>query len=89
MIIKLDAYIEKFTDAKYAGWIDHKNTNIKGIVVQGNSIEEVYKQLLLSLKVKIAYDYGVEILDIQEKEEEDIPTTMEVSEKQNISLTLA
>lgn len=63
-MMKLTANIESFEDNKYVAFID----SIKGMVVQGDSLQDVCKELMISLKVKIAYDYGVDIRDIKHKE---------------------
>jgi len=61
--MKLIANIESFDD-RYIASIE----SIKGMVVQANSIENVCKELLMSLKVKISFDYGVDMNSIQHKE---------------------
>jgi hypothetical protein len=49
-------------------WLGLKNArNIKGMVVEGSSIEEVMNELLISLKVKIAYDYGIDMNSMDTK----------------------
>lgn len=66
---KIMAYVESFGDeAGFVAWID--NAKFKGMVVQSNSLEGVLKELLISLKVKIAYDYGIEISGLEKKLEE-------------------
>lgn len=60
-MLKLETRIESFNGGGYLGWID----NIKGIIVQGPTIENVLDELLISLKVKIAYDYDLEIEDVK------------------------
>lgn len=64
--MKLIANVESF-DNHFVAWIENTK-NIKGMVVEGNSIEEVFDELLLSLKVKIAYDLGVDVNSIGHKE---------------------
>lgn len=64
-MIKLIANVESF-DNHFVAWIENTK-NIKGMVVEGNSVEEVFDELLISLKVKIAYDLGVDIDSINHK----------------------
>lgn len=63
-MLKLIANIEAFGEGRYVAFIE----TIKGMVVEGESVEEVFKELLISLKVKIAFDLGVDISSIQTKE---------------------
>ena len=62
MNIKLIAHIEAFNEAGYIAYID----SIKGMVVQGATPEEARCQLLISLRAKIAYDYGVDISIVEQ-----------------------
>lgn len=57
------AQIRQYSDTLFIGWID----KIKGLVVESSSKEGVKQELLTSLKVKIAYDYGFEISTIDHK----------------------
>ena len=61
-MVKLVANVEKF-DNHYVAWIE--NAKMKGMVVEGESAEEVWNELLISLKVKIAYNLGVDISSIE------------------------
>lgn len=54
-MLTLIANIESFGEAGYAGSID----SIKGLVVQADTPQNAAKKLLMSLKAKIAYDYGI------------------------------
>lgn len=67
MILKLIANIESFGDAGYIAWINN-SSKLKGTVVQANSPENAVKELLISLRAKFAYDYGLEIEQVQGKE---------------------
>ncbi|CAN5282209.1 hypothetical protein BH09BAC5_BH09BAC5_06240 [soil metagenome] len=62
MEIKLIANIENHGDAGYIAWID----SIKGLVVQGNSMDEACRELMTSLKVKLAYDLGLSASELKE-----------------------
>lgn len=62
MDIKLIANVENHGDAGYIAWIE----SIKGLVVHGNSIDEVCRELMTSLKVKLAYDLGLPASDLKE-----------------------
>lgn len=55
MSIKLIARIESWGDAGYLAYIE----SIKGMVEQANTPEDAMKELLISLKVKMAYDLGI------------------------------
>jgi hypothetical protein len=65
-MLKLIANVQSF-DNYFVAWIENTR-NIKGMVVEGSSVEEVMKELLMSLKVKIAYDLGIDINSIDHKE---------------------
>jgi len=60
-MIIIEGHIEHFGDSLFIGWVE----NFKGLVVQGESIDEVKKELWTSLKVKIAYDYNLDISKIE------------------------
>lgn len=63
---KLTICVETFEDdAGFVAWIE--NEKFKGLVVQSDTLEGVFKELLTSIKVKIAHDYGIEIGGIDEK----------------------
>lgn len=58
--------VESFGDeAGYVAWID--NEKFKGMVVQSPSFKGVLTELFTSIKVKIAYDYGINVGGIDEK----------------------
>lgn len=61
-MIKLVANVESYDD-HFVAWIENTR-NIRGIVVEGKSAEEAMEELLVSLKVKIAYDLGIDIASI-------------------------
>jgi hypothetical protein len=67
MAIKLIANIEHHEGAGYVAWID----NIKGMVVQASTIEDVCKELFISLKVKLAYNLGISASEIKEIDENE------------------
>lgn len=59
----LTAQIQHYGEAGYIGSID----SIKGLVVQGSSREEVRNELLISLRVKLAYNLGIDISKIENR----------------------
>lgn len=63
-MIIIKAFIDHFPNAGYIAWAD----GFKGLVVQGDTMDEVKKELWISLKVKIAYDYNLDISHIEAKE---------------------
>jgi PDZ domain-containing secreted protein len=63
-MLKLIANITSYGDAGYIGSID----SIKGLVVQSDTPQNTAKELILSLKAKIAFDYNIKIDDVEEKE---------------------
>lgn len=94
MAIKLIANIEHSPKAGYIASID----SIKGMVVHGNSPEEVCKELFTSLKVKLAFDYGIDPSDVHEVDEQEakrlereflLKPSSEESCKREINLTLS
>jgi len=60
-MLKLIANIESFGNAGFIGSID----SIKGLVVEAETPQDAVKELLLSLKAKMAYDYNVKIDDVE------------------------
>jgi hypothetical protein len=67
-MIKIEGVIKPFGEKLFYGHIPQ----IKGLVVQGISIEETLKELLLSLRVKLAFDFGLDMSKIIAGEERDI-----------------
>ena len=62
MSFKLIARIEPYGPADFLASIE----SIKGMAECGNTPEEAMKELLISLKVKMAHDLGVEIDELSE-----------------------
>ena len=62
MNFKLIATLEDHGKAGWVGCIDR----IKGLVVQGKTMDETCNELMTSLKVKIAYDLGIPASDLKE-----------------------
>ena len=90
MKLKLIAHIENFGDAGYIGYVD----SIRGMVVQGSTLKEAWEELLISLKVKISHDFGIDMAAFEEKEMFSIekstpPVEFERNGKKELSLTLA
>jgi len=56
--MKLIANIEKHDD-QYVAWVE--TPKMKGMVVQADSLKEVLNELLVSLRVKLAYTLGIEV----------------------------
>jgi len=63
-MIIIEGLIQQFGDNLFFGYIP----KIKGLVVQGESLEKIKTELLTSLKVIIAYDYDLDITKIEDKE---------------------
>lgn len=82
------AYIENFGEAGFISWID--SDKFKGLVVQGKSLDEVKVKLYNSLRVKIAYDYGLDISIIEAREitADDIPIIKETETEKEFQLEL-
>lgn len=60
--IKLIAHIEDHGAAGFVAWID----SIKGLVVHSDSEEGICKELFTSLKVKLAFDNGINPNELHE-----------------------
>lgn len=56
--------IKQMGEARFMGW----SHDFKALVVQGTTEEEVKKELLISLRAKIAYDTGLPITNIEASE---------------------
>jgi PDZ domain-containing secreted protein len=82
-MLKLIANITSFGSAGYIGSID----SIKGLVVQADTPQNAAKELILSLKAKIAFDYNIKIDNVEEKqfetEEEFIKYIQHAKEGEN------
>ena len=63
-MIIVDCIIERFGNSLYIGY----TPKFKGLVVHGKTIPEIIKELIISIKVKMAYDYDLDISKIQGKE---------------------
>lgn len=55
--LNFKTHIIKVHETLFIAWVD----DFKGLVVQGSSLMDIRKELLISLKVKIAYDLNLEI----------------------------
>jgi len=64
-MLKLIANIEPFGGEGWLAWIN--NEKFKGLVVQAESPREAFNELMISLKVKIAFDYKLNIENIEHK----------------------
>lgn len=76
MLLKLIANVESFGNDHYIASIE----SIKGMVVEGNSVEEVCKELLISLKVKLAYDLGIDIHRMKDKVHDDKNMSIDIED---------
>lgn len=65
MNIQLNTYMQSFGDKGFIAWIDHPKSF--KMVVQGGTPEETAKELLISLRVKMARIFGVDINTIEER----------------------
>jgi len=62
-------HVQNFNEeAGFVAWFD--NEKFRGMVVQANSLEEVLKELFVSLRIKVACDMGIELAGIDEKIQE-------------------
>jgi len=91
-MILVKAEIEKISDNHFIGRIE----KMKGMIVEAESREAVKKELLISLKVKIAFDYGLEISELdcgeltneQAMQQQANEHSIYTGETENLSLTL-
>lgn len=88
-MMTLTAKVESFGEAGFVGYID----TIKGMVVEADTPQDAVKELLLSLRAKMAFDYGVKVDDIQAKKfnsEEELKKYIEQAKEgeNKINLTL-
>lgn len=65
MLIKLDARMRSAEGAGYVAWID--NAKKFKMVVQADTPEQAAKELIISLKVAMAHNFGVDIDAIEHK----------------------
>ncbi|MEJ7823393.1 MAG: hypothetical protein WKF85_13805 [Chitinophagaceae bacterium] len=80
--------VESFNDdAGYVAWID--NEKFKGIVVQANSKEKVFEELLTSVNAKFAYDFGITIGGVEAKIQELMKATLDCDGRKEINLNFA
>jgi hypothetical protein len=63
-MILIEGFIKRFGNDLFLGWIP----KFKGLMVEGETIDEVKRELIISLKVKLAYDYKLDIHAIQSEE---------------------
>jgi len=63
-MLLVTAEIQQMTENLFMGWA-HK---FKALVVQGESEEEVKRELLISLRAKIAFDYDLPITNVNAEE---------------------
>ena len=66
MYLKLNAFMEEHKDLGFIAWIDSPKK--MKMLVKGATAEIATKELLVSLKVSMAYQLGVDISKIVEKE---------------------
>ena len=63
MKVDLTAYIENHGEAGFIAWIE----GYKGLVVQGTSSDEVKRELFISFRTLIAYQFGLKLDDVKSK----------------------
>lgn len=63
MNLTLTAKIEYHSGEGYVAWIE----SIKGLVVQAPTHEKAYDELVTSVKVKLAFDWGIAYSDLTVK----------------------
>ncbi len=75
------AEIEKIADNLYMGWAH----DYKALVVQGTSQDDVKKELLISLRAKVAYDTNLSITKVscEEVTKENITKYFQLINKKN------
>jgi hypothetical protein len=80
-------HIESYGNKMFMAWAE----GFKALVVQGSSEEDVIKELIISLRAKIAYDYKLPITDVNGKEVSDdiIDRIMEGKIENQFKLQLA
>jgi hypothetical protein len=66
MLFTLNAFMEAQGTEGFVAWIDSPK-NFK-MLVHGNTPEEATKELVISLKVSLSYQLGIDIRDISEKQ---------------------
>ncbi len=81
--------IETFDDeAGYVAWID--SAKFKGIVVQASTLKGVLEELLTSVNVKIATDYGIAVGGVDAKVKELMEDeTLECEGEKELKLVFA
>lgn len=58
------AEIKQYGDAQFMGWTHE----FKALVVQGESIDEVKKELFISIRAKVAHDMKLSIKNVEASE---------------------
>ena len=66
MLFKLEAHMQQCPNSGYVAWIE--NTKTFNMVVQGETPEDVTRELVKSLKVSISYVFGADFNDIVDTE---------------------
>ena len=54
-MINITIHIEKIKDDLYLGWTDQ----FKGLVEEGENVDDVIKEMMISVGVKLSYDYNI------------------------------
>jgi len=79
MHIIITAHIQNYGDAGYLAWSDQ----LKGVMVQANSLEEAKAEMWKSLKIKVAYETGIALSAIEGHEiGDDLPNVITETEDQ-------
>lgn len=78
--------IQKMSENAFMGW----SHDFKALVVQGQSEDEVKKELLISLRAKVAYDMGLPITKVEASEitAEDLEKYFRLNENNKFETTL-
>lgn len=84
MKIVLFATIENFGEAGYIGYID----SLRGLVVQGKTVEKTIQELLISLHVKIVHDLGLDASALKQQQQ-PIPHISKVNSQEKVKFQLA
>lgn len=65
----IQGHIEQYGKSLFIAWAER----FPGLVVQGSSIDQVIKELWTSLRVKVAFDYKLDISRVEVKSLAEIP----------------
>lgn len=79
--LKLEAFMEKDPCGGFLAWIS--NSKKFNMVVKGDTQDEAAKELIISLKVAMSYNFGVNVEDISMLSHEEFSSEITKSLKEN------